>query len=146
MQLKSNKIGSKLGRILLCFFVLGNIPEGFVVCYGADGHVALEAASHKSCLDCSHTTSEDHTQEEFIETADHSDHEHCHPCIDIPVSSGLYGVFSGSSQVKSVIFCAAISDFPATIKIENSEIKIPQPPPQRENQQLLSLSTVILLT
>jgi len=146
MQFKSNKIGSKLGRILICFFVLGNIPEGFVVCYGADGHVALEAAPHKSCLDCTGTTTEDRTQETLIESADHSEHEHCSPCIDIPVSSGLYGVFSGSSQVKSVIFCATITDLSAKLKMKNSEIEIPQPPPGRENQQLHTLSTVILLT
>ena len=139
-------MSSKLCRILICFFVLGNIPEGFVICYGANGHIALKAASHRPSLDCSHDIPQDYTQQTVTESNDHSNYKHSQPCIDIPVLAGFISRFSNANPEIPTSTFVAINTISGDIRTQNFESENPLQPPGRENQQLHALSSVILLT
>jgi len=72
---------------LLSVLVALNMSQAVVVCVGADGHVAIEAAGHQHCDHDSHADDPDHAP------ADTGDHSHatdtpCMPCTDIPVCAG----------------------------------------------------------
>ena len=72
---------------LLSVLVALNMSQAVVVCVGADGHVAIEAAGHHHCDHDLHPDDSDHSP------ADAADHSHaadgpCMPCTDIPFCAG----------------------------------------------------------
>ena len=54
--------------------------EGFVICYGADGHVAIEQPIDKDCCK---------TQEKCVQTTLSEQSEFVH-CVDVPIGSEKY--------------------------------------------------------
>ena len=72
---------------LLSVLVALNMSQAVVVCVGADGHVALEAAGHHHCDHDPHADDADHSP---IDTGDHSHAADtpCMPCTDITVCAG----------------------------------------------------------
>lgn len=69
--------------IVLAALVALNMSQAVVVCVGADGHVALEAAGHDHCH-------HDAYAHDLPGPADHSHagDQPCKPCTDIPVCAG----------------------------------------------------------
>ena len=72
---------------LLSVLVALNMSQTVVVCVGADGHVAIEAAGHHHCDHDLHADDPDHPP---VDTEDHSHATDtpCVPCTDIPVCAG----------------------------------------------------------
>jgi hypothetical protein len=110
--------------------------EGFVICYGADGHVEMARPSSKSCC----------TTAEANSAAAPSMQAECTPCIDVPVVPVAYVTSSGhSTLLHHHIAHPAIFD--ALCASQNLLICSPGhheilPP---HNPLLASIKTVILL-
>jgi hypothetical protein len=73
--------------VLICLLIIGNLAQGTVLCFGADGHVGLEPAFHKHCDHPVHYHASD--QNQHSHEAGHEKGKHCEPCVDIPISIGL---------------------------------------------------------
>lgn len=85
---------SRLMLVWLSLLVVANGAQGIVLCTGAHGHVAIESAGHHRCPNDAH----DHGSESpdyRSGVSSESDHDHCLPCVDIPV---LWGVASSDSD------------------------------------------------
>ncbi len=85
-----------------------NMPQAMVLCIGHDGHVAIEPAAHDHCADGSRP--HDHGPA-GLETGDHAHvgHEHCPPCIDIPIPAGASDERTAAQKSKSGPVCFAAS-------------------------------------
>ena len=70
---------------LFIFFLIGqgSLP-GFVLCLGADGHVAVEATHEKRCGSPSNVTPREPTPNLSMFEAPKT-FDHCGPCLDLPV-------------------------------------------------------------
>lgn len=73
--------------MMLSAMVALNMSQAVVVCVGADGHVALEAAGHHHCDHDTHTD-DSHSSSADTEDHRHAEDTHCQPCTDIPVCVG----------------------------------------------------------
>jgi len=76
-----------LGKVAMVVSLLVAIStsQGMVLCIGAHGHMAIEPAGHHHCASIAHTHDDvgaDHHESVVSEL----DHEHCEPCVDIPLS------------------------------------------------------------
>ena len=65
----------------------GNTSGDFVLCVGANGHVALEPIIHEYCHNHQHIEQNDPSSMEH-EHDEHLESPHCKPCIDIPIFIG----------------------------------------------------------
>jgi hypothetical protein len=110
--------------------------EGFVICYGADGHVEIERPSDKDCCK---------TQEQCVQAtlSEQSDFVHC---VDVPLGAAKYiaSTSPAASFQNYVIPLSIVSPLLFSITqprplVYNHDI----PPPH--NPLLASLKTVILL-
>jgi len=111
--------------------------EGFVICYGADGHVAIERSSEKDCCK---------TQEKCVQATTLSEQSDFVHCVDVPIGAEQY-IASAShtvlfqnydlslSNVSPLLFSLSQPD-PVVYTYEN-------PPPH--NPLLAVLKTVVLL-
>ena len=65
--------------------------SGYVLCIGADGHVAFEAAADGRCTD-THVCDSEHAETTIAGTA--TEEDHCGSCIDlaifVPLNTQLY--------------------------------------------------------
>jgi len=59
---------------------------GVALCFGADGHVALESYSQGLCDGVSSEFSSQDSSISFLQTLNNSDSRHCGACIDIPIT------------------------------------------------------------
>ncbi len=73
--------------VFICLLIIGNLAQGTVLCFGADGHIELEYAFHKHCDYLVHYHASD--QNQHFHEAGHEKGKHCEPCVDIPISIGL---------------------------------------------------------
>ncbi len=87
MKLTGKKLFKKCMVVLICLLIIGNLAQGTVLCFGADGHVELEPAFHKHCDHPVHCHDSD--QNQHSHEAGHEKGKHCEPCVDIPISIGL---------------------------------------------------------
>ncbi|MHC4087086.1 MAG: hypothetical protein ACYSU5_18035 [Planctomycetota bacterium] len=81
------KLFKKCMVVLICLLIIGNLAQGTVLCFGADGHVELEPAFHNHCDHPVHYHASEKNQHSH--EADHEKGKHCEPCVDIPVSIDL---------------------------------------------------------
>jgi hypothetical protein len=73
--------------VIICLLIIGNLAQGTVLCFGADGHVELEPAFHKHCDHLVHYHASE--QNQHSHEPGHEKGKHCEPCVDIPISMGL---------------------------------------------------------
>ena len=73
--------------VLICLLIIGNLAQGTVLCFGADGHVEFEPAFHNHCDHSVHYHASDQNQHSHEDG--HEKGKHCEPCVDIPISIGL---------------------------------------------------------
>ncbi|MGB2808257.1 MAG: hypothetical protein WBC22_10975 [Sedimentisphaerales bacterium] len=97
MKLTGKKLYKKCMVVLICFLIIGNLAQGTVLCFGADGHVEFESAFHKHCDDPVHSHTSD--QNQHSHEAGHEKDKHCEPCVDIPISIGLAKISHISKQL-----------------------------------------------
>ena len=74
-------------------------PDAFVLCYGADGHVALEMAAGDGCSDDS-----SHPEEPNVLD------NHCGPCVDIPLSSNNSAAIS-VKKISAPVLASQMNEF-----------------------------------
>jgi hypothetical protein len=71
---------------ILCLVLAVELPlgvgEGAVICFGADGHVAIEVEGAGCCAGVPERARS--ARESVFDVADHAGHEGCGPCLDIP--------------------------------------------------------------
>ncbi len=82
--------------VLICLLIIGNLAQGTVLCFGADGHVEIEPAFHNHCDHPVHSDASD--QNEHSDEVGHEKGKHCEPCVDIPISIGLAKISSTPKQ------------------------------------------------
>jgi hypothetical protein len=99
--------------VLICLLIIGNLAQGTVLCFGADGHVELEPAFHKRCGHPVHYRASD--QNQHFSEAGHEKVKHCQPCVDIPISIGLAKISHISKQLNPT------SPFPAANVIADTD-------------------------
>jgi hypothetical protein len=110
--------------------------EGFIICYGADGHVEMARASSKSCCKTSEADS----------AAAPSTQAECTPCVDVPVLQADYVTSSGHAGL--LHHHSALLTIPGTLRASQDLLMCAPgrheiPPPH--NPLLASIKTVILL-
>ena len=87
----------KCVAVLVCLLMVGNSLHGAVLCFGTDGHVEIEPTFHERCNDSAHSQ---HTgQEQPSYQVDHIENEHCGPCLDISISTGLVKIARTPKQL-----------------------------------------------
>jgi hypothetical protein len=115
-----------------------------VICFGEDGHVAIELGSEG---DCAHFPSSDDASHSLFDTT--TAQCHCGPCVDIPLSLEISGTTYLSNkdysfQPKNWSFVALPEVFPVALN-HATVATFAIPPPNYYNQHLLSLRTIVLL-
>lgn len=115
--------------LLILLLLIGSlsIPNGMVVCYGADGHIAIEMGEN----DCNDTPQQvDNSQEHSHQLAE----KHCGDCTDIPLilqSSEMTTPEPAnlSHNIQPVFLAASWEILPNTFLETMTEGQLPQPPP-----------------
>jgi hypothetical protein len=99
MKLTGKKLCKKLMVVLICLLIIGNLAQGTVLCFGADGHVELEPAFHKHCDHRVHYHAS--VQNQHSHEPGHEKGKHCEPCVDIPISASLAKISHTFKQLKT---------------------------------------------
>jgi hypothetical protein len=128
--------------VLICLLIIGNLAQGTVLCFGADGHVEFEPAFHKHCDHPVHYRASDQNQH-FYE-AGHEKGKHCQPCVDIPISIDLAKISPVTKQLNPTYLVPATNvivltdnlDFSAYNSVSNTFV---------DTSYFTPLRTVILL-
>ena len=111
-------------------------PEGFVVCYGADGHIEIEQPGAKDCC----KKNEPIVSLDLITSFDF-DH-----CVDIPIAAQKYiASTSYTAPVHNHIIALCIVSPPLFSTSRTLEIVNRRDIPPPYNPQLATLKTIILL-
>ena len=142
VKLTGKKLCKKCMVVLICLLIIGNLAQGTVLCFGADGHVEFESAFHKRCDHPVHSHTSD--QNQHSHEAGHEKGKHCEPCVDVPISFGLAKISPVTKQLNptfpvlstSVIILTDKLDFPAYNSISNTFV---------DTSYFTPLRTVILL-
>jgi hypothetical protein len=142
VKLTGKKIYKKCVVALIYLVVIGNLTQGTVLCFGADGHVELEPAFHEHCDHPVHSHASD--QKQHSHEAGHEKGKHCEPCVDIPISFGLAKISPVTKQLNPTFFVPATNvivltdnlDFSAYNLISNTFV---------DTSYFTPLRTVILL-
>jgi hypothetical protein len=83
---------SRLILVWLSLLAVTNAAQGIVFCAGAHGHVAIESAGHSHCPGAEHHHV--HTPSYGTDHPPDSCHDHCEPCVDVPL---VFGPIENSS-------------------------------------------------
>ena len=113
-----------------------------VICFGEDGHVAIEIDRGGTCADSKHEPSPECQLSE-------APHCHCGPCIDIPLGSELSAAKQASMEglvfQTNLLVPLAVVELAASYIEQATVSTLSIPPPIYHNQNLLSLRTIVLL-
>jgi len=83
-----NKVLTMLKMVVIswiAFAITAAGDHGMVLCFGADGHFALEMSQHKHCEDMN--DAQGHERQDAAERLESSHADCCSSCIDVPLSS-----------------------------------------------------------
>ena len=69
----------------LCVLGVSADARGLVLCFGADGHVEIEAAHAASCVDVRRSCAEGPASGPVDQGCARQDEHHCGMCVDIPL-------------------------------------------------------------
>ncbi|MBC8469197.1 MAG: hypothetical protein H8D56_06970 [Planctomycetes bacterium] len=100
--------------VLLCISIAANLTHWKVLCFGADGHIEFESAFHERCDNPTQSSASDKSV--FSSQAGHEICNHCGPCIDVPISSGLAKVSRTPQQLNQKFPVPATSILAVTYK------------------------------
>lgn len=87
----------KCVAVLVCLLIAGNSVHGTVLCFGTDGHVEIEPTFHERCNDPAHSKHTEQKQPSY--QVNHVENEHCRPCLDFPISTGLVKIARTPKQL-----------------------------------------------
>ncbi|NIP25794.1 MAG: hypothetical protein GWN67_12320 [Phycisphaerae bacterium] len=118
MKLTGKKLCKEYMVVLICLLIIGNLTQGTVLCFGADGHVELEPAFHNHCDHLVHLHASG--QNQHSHEPGHEKSEHCAPCVDIPISAGLTKISHTFKLTKTTSPAPAANVFNDTDKINCS--------------------------
>ena len=129
--------------VLLSFLLAGSGLQGSVLCYGEDGHIAIEASDSTCCSkildDCSsHGGSTDSAEKE------HSSDHGCGACVDIAISIGFAAVAKESNRGNLDLPASGIITF-ATVDSPDFPEYLPVSEPFIPPLYFTSLRSIILL-
>ena len=117
MNSKKTITSSVLIVLLIYVFIAGNTSGEFVLCIGANWHIAIEPLSHEYHYNRSHIE-QNESSSSGHESYGYSDMPHCKSCIDIPIFAGpnnnlfpLKPVKPNSETLVSPFETAADSDY-----------------------------------
>ena len=134
--------GSMLSRLIISLvlsllLVAGSFNSGFVVCYGDDGHVAVEISDGADCND--HVEATGHENPELQAN-------HCGPCTDVPLLTATKDnvVPTPTINLGSVFSAAPIPVYVFFSPCELYIVSLPQPPPFTD-PTLDSRQSIVLL-
>ena len=141
-SLMKNFLGKLVYFCLIAAYVLAS--GGGVLCYGSDGHVAVEIAFHDHCHGHSHSHEHDEETEH-----EHHESEHdiefcsdCQPCTDVPLSSDYFGASSVKNLVQ--IFKPALNN--VAVINDGDSLIITDFSPSAYSAFFSPLKTIVLLT
>ena len=128
--------------VMLCFLLAVSGTQTVVLCYGEDGHIAIEAAWSSCCSKISEGPSQvcsaDSPEKGFSSERD------CGACVDIPTSIGFAAVAKESGRGNPAIPASGIIAFAVVDSCDFSEYQsVPEPfvPPS----YFSSLRSIVLL-
>ncbi len=145
----SHKIsGTSIQLIWLLLYIIigqGPLPD-LVMCFGANGHIAVEASQNGRCGRSARSPLQEYNELSSPKAPFPKDH--CGPCVDISFSTGsLYEEVvlaqNMASQTEAPAFAASPFSLPASVEIATEGL-LPLPPPASAFA-LASLRTVVLL-
>ena len=142
---KKNSTAIPLIGLLIYLTIIPTQLSNYVLCIGADGHVALEASTNGHCTDA-HAFDPEHTEPTITEAA--SEEDHCGSCIDltifVPLNTEPYLVPINDVSIHPMVFSFA----PGTGQKRSATILIPTPCeniPSFIDPTLISLQAITLL-
>ena len=112
--------------VLICLFMVGNLAQGRVLCFGADGHIEIKFAFHEQCDDPVHSYVPDQNQHSY--QADREKGKHCEPCVDVPFSTVLAKISHASKRLNFTFPVPATSVIVATDKLNFSAYNLASEP------------------
>lgn len=84
-----------VGLTLVAWFLFALVSgEGLVLCFGDDGHVAVETSANETCRNSLSTSGFQETPHSALSSKDEHPLSKCGACLDIPLSSGKKAVYS----------------------------------------------------
>ena len=95
--------------VLLSFLLAGSGMQGYVLCNGEDGHIAIEAEDSICCSETSNCSSQEYSADS-AEREISSDND-CGACTDISISIGFVAVSKESSHVNPAFPTSSIISF-----------------------------------
>ena len=130
--------------LLVYFFGATISAESRVLCFGADGHIAVEDANNHECCSFSDSLPQDHRMTDFGFPS-----SHCGLCLDIPFSINneselVFSHIEADLLIKTLTLKTLLYILPPFVEVKRS---YPFPQVQTINSSFLtSVRTVILLT
>ncbi|MBW8039213.1 MAG: hypothetical protein FVQ85_04355 [Planctomycetes bacterium] len=126
VKLIGKQICKKYVVVFICLLIIGNLAQGTVLCFGADGHIELEYAFHKCCDHPVHSCASE--QNQLSSEPGHEKGRHCEPCVDVPFFFGLAKITCMPEKIiatllataTNVIFVAEKPSFSAYNSISNT--------------------------
>lgn len=99
--------------LLIYLIIIPMQLSDYVLCIGADGHVALEASTNGRCIDA-HTCDPEHA--ELTITGAATEEDHCGSCIDlaifVPLNTELYLVPTNDGSIPPIVSLFALLTHP----------------------------------
>lgn len=136
-----------LTTVIFAFYLVLVAGSGnaSVLCFGNDGHVAIELDRGGACADSGHESSDS----QDCELLASEPHCHCGPCVDIPLSFELVEsrhvtIESLSLQTETLLPIPVEANSPSILE-QATVVTLPIPPPISISPTLLSLRTIVLL-
>jgi len=120
-------------------------PANLVLCYGADGHIALEFTSDAGCGPAS---GKEQRSNSPSAAASETEGDHCGPCVDVPVTARAphENFISVQRRAPDHQWLQAALVSSAVIQVARSSINSLSPvAPIAADPALRSLRTVVLL-
>ena len=143
--LKKKSTAIPLIGLLIYLTIIPMQLSNYVLCIGADGHIALEISTDGRCTD-THTFDSEHTEPTITGAA--SEEDHCGSCIDltifVPLNTEPYLVPINDVSIHPTLFSLASG----TCQKHSAMILIPTPCeniPSFIDPTLISLQTITLL-
>ena len=142
---KKKRTAIPLIWLLIYFIIIPMQLSDYVLCIGADGHVALEVSTDGRCTGA-HAFDPEHTEPMIAGAA--SEENHCGSCIDltifVPLNIETYLVPANDVSIHPIVSSLALG----TCQKSSATILIPTPCeniPSFIDPTLVSLRTITLL-
>ena len=130
--------------VLICISLMIGSLQGVFLCIRDDGHVTIRVPSSDCCGNLAISVSREASNASLKEPFS-SSNDNCSPCVDVPISVGLAGVFKKPKQVNPMLLVSTIIIPVTSNSFSLSECPLASEPFAVVNPSLTSLRTIILL-